>query len=142
LLRNSTTEGPFGVDGVWHNSAQRVNDNGFVLGNSDLYGIGSYHTFLYGNGVTTDIGALFPRRSVGYGLNNNQQVVGTLNDKAFLYQNGSMIDLSELPEVKAMGWNKLSAAYGISDGEVIIGWGEFIRFGEPGTPEYGGYPVR
>jgi probable HAF family extracellular repeat protein len=81
--------------------ANDINDNGHVVGSSDVTvgGFSQHHAFLYSNGTMTDFGTLGGTRSSAYGINDNGQVVGnsyiTGNavTHAFLYSNGAMIDL-------------------------------------------------
>jgi hypothetical protein len=53
---------------------------------------------------------------------------GDSESRAFLWDNGRMIDLSSLPEVKAAGWSELTNAMGINDHGQIVGYG--LRAGE------------
>lgn len=62
-------------------------------------------------------------------INNRGQVVGSLRsaessgDYAFLWKNGTLTNLNNLPEVRAAGWIHLQRAAGISDDGVIVGLG-------------------
>ena len=61
-------------------------------------------------------------------INDAGTVVGfyetpTLEDRAFLWSKGSIVDLGSLPEVAAAGWTHLVTANDINKRGVIVGWG-------------------
>jgi probable HAF family extracellular repeat protein len=96
-----------------------INDLGAVVGTSTLAD-GSYVPFLYQNGVMTQLGS----GGSGGGLaeamaiNNNGQIVGIgiTPSGAFLYQNGSFIDLGTL------GGGSQSQAYAINNLGQVVGF--------------------
>jgi probable HAF family extracellular repeat protein len=76
-----------------------VNDNGQVTGYSGLTNVAPpYHAFLWSSGTMLDLGTLGGPTSLGFGINNSGQVVGSADTasnttRAFLYSGGSMQDL-------------------------------------------------
>lgn len=78
-------------------SAYGINASGQIAGCLTISG-GASHAFLYGAGVTTDLGTLGGTSSCGYALNAGGQVTGYADTAsgavhAFLYASGSMTDL-------------------------------------------------
>lgn len=79
-----------------------INNQGQVVGDSDLPGDTAYHAFLWHRGVMTDLGTLpGDVSSTGEGINSKGQVVGGSydvngNPRPFLWQNGVMTDLNTL----------------------------------------------
>jgi probable HAF family extracellular repeat protein len=79
-----------------------INNQGQVVGNSDMPGDITFHAFLWQNGVITDVGTLPGDVSSGVdGINNKGQAVGRSididgNSRAFIWQNGVMTDLNTL----------------------------------------------
>jgi probable HAF family extracellular repeat protein len=98
-------------------AAYAINDSGQVVGseqfnNSD----GSFVAFLYSNGSTQNLSALFPNNYNGRGctaadINNAGQVAGGYNAGAFLYSNGTMQTLG------------IGGAQGINDFGQVVGGG-------------------
>lgn len=74
--------------------ASAVNDAGSVVGYSSI-AVGQYHAFLYDDGVMTDL-VPSTKNSMANDINNHGQIVGTMGERAFLYENGTMSDLNTL----------------------------------------------
>jgi probable HAF family extracellular repeat protein len=107
-----------------------INDKGQIAGTAmpNILISDVPHAFYY-DGAFTDLGTLNGpggSDSRGLGINNAGQVVGWSNfheyDDAFLYSDGSMINLSLLPDVAASGW-RLRQATAINSKGQIVGWG-------------------
>src|SRR5215218_2855729 len=70
--------------GSW-SSANGINDAGKVVGYSATRGDAEQHAFLYSDGQMSDLGTLpGGANSVGMGINNADQVVGSSDTHAFL----------------------------------------------------------
>ena len=90
---------------------------------------GGQHSFLYSGGVMYDLGAIGGPNGLSYAqaINNSGQVVGyalgifdgTPQYRAFLYDQGPMLDLNNLVTLNTT----LSYAYGISSSGQIIASG-------------------
>jgi probable HAF family extracellular repeat protein len=118
--------GPAFANGdVWVHP-QAINDAGQVVGDAALPGVYFIHAFLNSGGTTTDLGTLGGDMSMADAINSHGVVVGlsltagtqTSPDgpvHAFVYQNGTMTDLTP-----ALGFN-WSRAYGINSQGVIVG---------------------
>lgn len=85
--------------------AYSINNNGQIVGESDIAGNAATRAFVYTNGAMTNLGTLSGTSgSFAVGINNNGQIVGnsysnayTYNpNRAFLYTNGSMQDIGTL----------------------------------------------
>ena len=89
------------------------------------FGVTDGKAFLYSQGVMTDIGTLGGTFSEGLGINDAGQVTGTSYTSdhvqhAFLYSNGTVIDLNTvLDPVTGSGWN-LQDAWDINDAGQIV----------------------
>lgn len=76
-----------------------------------------------------DLGTLGGTASRGYGINASGQVVGysyltgVSVTRAFLYDGGSMQDLSVLVDCVSAGWSYLESATAINDNGDITGYG-------------------
>jgi len=90
------------LGGVIDNLAYAINNQGQVVGASDLPGDTTTHAFFWQNGTMTDLGTLpGDFNSVAFSINNDGQVVGQSCDvngncRAFLWRNGTMTDLNTL----------------------------------------------
>jgi probable HAF family extracellular repeat protein len=68
-----------------------------------------------------DLGTLSGGFSAALDINNRGQIVGDSNNRAFLYQDGSMYDLNSLIDPSS-GW-VLESASAINDSGQIVGYG-------------------
>jgi probable HAF family extracellular repeat protein len=96
-----------------------INDNGQVLLQMDDFRKPS--SYIYSNGVSTDLGHLDSSGTFAVAMNNNGIVVGTTGLRGnFLWQEGQMYDLNTL--VTMPGW-KLSSVIDINDSNQIAAFG-------------------
>lgn len=107
-----------------------VNNSDHVTGSSIVDGNGNEHAFLWHDGTLSDLGTTGGAvTSHGLGINNLDQVVGTLVfdlnhgelNHGFLYSNGNMIDVNTLLPQNS-GW-VLRDAQAINDVGQIVGFG-------------------
>ncbi len=122
-LLDGQTVTDLGTLGQGKNSyAMGINDTGQIVGASEFQaGSGRNHAFLYNNGLMQDLGTTSSiGSSEAQDINNLGQVVGRSGGKAFLYENGQMLDLNELAEVPE-GW-ELYYATAINDLGQIVGY--------------------
>ncbi len=100
--------------------ATGINDSGKVVGYAD--GINS-HAFLYSNGDMIGIGIPAGESwSQANGINNENQIVGVAGNSsgtthAFLYQNGSTVDLNTL--TSGSGWTLQEATAINANGQIV-----------------------
>jgi probable HAF family extracellular repeat protein len=123
--------------------ASGINDKGQVVGQA-LTAAGYYNAFLYSSGTSTSLGTLKGgHNSAAYAINSNGQIVGSADypyrsvcwdpytdtyvpcikyaQHAFLYDHGSMADLSSLIP-RDSGWD-LESAFDINSEGQIVGYG-------------------
>jgi len=99
-----------------------INNNGVVVGASNILptGSGDYHAVRFtAGGTPVDLGSLGPHSNFegAYGINDAGVIVGQSSAKAFIYQNGQMVDLNTLTTVSGC---TLSMARGINKyGQII-----------------------
>lgn len=116
------------------NTPMALNNHGQIVGFSDLQGDDNgdnpnFHAFLWSSpGPMQDLKTLTGDAiSEALGINEQGQIVGVsyaagfANPRAFLYQNGGMIDLNSLVQQNAPLY--LQAAQVINDSGVIVGQG-------------------
>ncbi len=121
-----------GTLGGGYTSPVAINRKGQVSGDS-LTASRGWHGFIYADGALTDLETLGGSYSSVYDMNQSGQVVGESADAtgaghAFLWENGTMVDLNTLLP-PGSGW-ELLAAYNISDGGHILGYGVINRSAE------------
>jgi probable HAF family extracellular repeat protein len=113
-------------------TAWAINNRGMVAGQAALKGNKTFHPFLWTRQTgMMDLGVL-PGDLVGAGLNMNNrgEIVGasvsapgpaTGDPRAFLWKQGSMMDLNDL--VPADAPHYLLTAFGINDEGAVVGFG-------------------
>jgi probable HAF family extracellular repeat protein len=110
-----------------------INNQGRVVGDSNLAGDASYHGFIWDHGVLTDVGTLGGSYSAAVWLNDTGDVIGyaaTPGDQynhPYLWRHGVMIDLGTLP-----GEN-CGNVWGINAREQIVGGSLDCQNPENGT---------
>jgi probable HAF family extracellular repeat protein len=106
-----------------------ASDAGYVVGVADTAQAKPHAFRLRINAAGTvtsrvDLGELSGGASYAYGVNNNGDVVGTSDSRAFLWRGGAMVDLNtQIPA--GAGWT-LETARAISDGGRIAGTGRHL----------------
>lgn len=145
------------LGGNLNNSVARdINDYGQVVG--DSYGKNNAsHAFITGpNGLgMIDIGTLGGTYSNAISINEAGQVIGEASTAdgsvhSYLYANGSMTDLSLLPEVVSAGWtinvtdinnNGQIVGYGFIDNDANHSHSFMLSFSPPPIPEPSTYAM-
>lgn len=133
LWRNGVPTDLGNLGGKLFTNALSLNDEGMVIGFSDLPGDTNYylqpgsgstgHAYLWSNGVMTDLGALpGDVQSFPNAINNRGQVVGA-GSRAILWQDGKVIDLNTLVPGPPFSPMYLLSANGINDRGEIVGLG-------------------
>ncbi len=103
-----------------------INSNGWVTGHSRTAD-DRLHAFLSDGDSMTDLGTLGGNTSYAHGINDAADVVGyswragDRRSSAFLYSNGTMLDLNDLIPATS-GW-RLLRAYDINNAGQIVGTG-------------------
>lgn len=115
-----------GTLGGNYSSAYAINSAGQVIGTAATAGNAQVNGFLLSGGTMTDLGTLGGNFSTPYALNDLGQVVGETETagfipRAFLWQNGSMLDLNTLLPTNS-GW-QLNSAQFINNAGRIVGQG-------------------
>jgi len=132
FLFDGTVLRDLGTLGGTLSAGYAVNDAGQVAGDSTLAGDRENHSFVYSGGTLQDLGTLGGHFTSVGSMNNLGQVVGVSSNavpamRAFLWQNGTMIDLNTLLPPNS-GW-VLEVADFINDAGQIAGTGHFL--GQP-----------
>ena len=102
LWENSAATDLGNLGGTTNNLATDINNQGQVVGKSNVSGDTTSHAFLWQNGEITDLGTLAGDfSSQANAINSEGQLVGfscdaSGNCRAFLWQNGVMTDLNTL----------------------------------------------
>jgi probable HAF family extracellular repeat protein len=117
-----------GTLGGSFSTAKTLNSAGQVIGISSTLNDLEYHGFIYKSGAMTDLGTLGGNYSTPQALNNLGQVVGDSANSngmahAFLWSNGSMVDLNSLLPTNS-GWT-LSSGEFINDAGTVVGIGTY-----------------
>lgn len=87
------------LSNIYQCEPKAINNNGVIVGTyfGEQYADPSLHKgFIYDNGNISYFGTSMGNHVYPYGINDNGQIVGTCGGKAFLYENGMMIDLEIL----------------------------------------------
>ncbi len=132
------------ISNGFESQATGINDFGQVVGET-MTRSGNQQAFRWTDGTSENLGSLAPARSSeAFSINNEGNVVGTseaitgftfhtnpitgvittitnFQNHAFLYSNGSMMDLNSLISTNS-GW-ELYYAFGINNSDEILGWG-------------------
>ena len=108
--------------------AAGINESGQVVGATFL----DTQAFIWQNGVRTKLGTLGGDESYGEGINNAGQVVGSAEldeytKHAFLWKDGSMIDLGVLTGGSNSDGQNDSYAYGINNSNQVVGWSDTLQ---------------
>ncbi|MES2163675.1 MAG: PEP-CTERM sorting domain-containing protein [Pseudomonadota bacterium] len=116
------------VAGGQYQTALAINDSGQVMGSYDTVVGGVHRSFIYENGVGTDLGSLYSPygNTLAHGLNNFGEVVGgSFEDigadsagHGFIYSKGQMTDLNSLID-PVQGWKIVDGA-SINDHHQIL----------------------
>ncbi|MGG7603389.1 hypothetical protein [Massilia sp. BKSP1R2A-1] len=80
-------------------SGRAIDDAGWVTGHLTT-AIGRYHAYVYDGGTVTDL-TPWSVTSFGVDINNLGQVVGTVDGRALLYEDRTLIDLNTLIDPQA-----------------------------------------
>ncbi len=116
-------------------AANGINNLGQIVGHASIGPGGRNQAVLWdANGNATNLGTLFPQindRSTANDINNLGQIVGSSgngisSDIAVLWDNGTIIELGNIPE-----GNNDNAAFAINDVGQIVGTGSIIASTRP-----------
>jgi probable HAF family extracellular repeat protein len=118
-------------DPTTNTAAFGINNAGDIVGCS-TGADGLLHAILYTNGAMQDLGTFNGANTTAVAINSSGQIIGEQIDSygilpygpSFLYQNGTMTDLSNLIASGGAGWSGLTAA-GINAKGAIVGNGTY-----------------
>ncbi len=96
-------------------SANAINDANQVVGASGN-GVGLARPVLWQNGSMQELANLKPGIGIAFDINNAGQVVGYIQDKGFLWQNGNIQYIDPLPG------DNYCVASGINESGVVVGY--------------------
>jgi probable HAF family extracellular repeat protein len=116
------------LNGTDSGIAIALNNAGQVVGVSYTLGGSEYRGFVYSEGVMREFGPVNTRSSAS-SINNAGDIVGWIEiasnqPHAFMYKNGTMIDLNTLPGIAGSGW-VLTGAIKINNAGQILAGGSF-----------------
>lgn len=126
------------LGGAQNNAATDINDHGDIVGSSDLTGDTVTHAVMWkwGTHQLVDLGTLSGDvSSIAFAINNRRQVVGqscdaNFNCRAFLWQDGVMMDLNALVSAPPV---YMLTGFAINDRGEVVGQGfDKLTGGEPG----------
>ncbi len=129
---NSTGDTVYGY--LWHNGnitnlgpmvfPEEINNQGQVVGKMRIEepeGWSNLHGFIWEDGVLTDLGDILENyNTYVYGINNQEQIVGSINGHAFIWEDGTATYLDSLHRLP---YYSVTEAYAINDSSSIVGWG-------------------
>ena len=101
--------------------ATGINNQGHVIGQSNLAGDATYHPFVWRSGHLTDLNTLGGANGASIWINQAGGIAGWADlpgnqmHHAFLWQNGKMTDLG------TVGTDPCSTAYGVNDRAQVVG---------------------
>jgi probable HAF family extracellular repeat protein len=134
LWENGTAVDLGNLGGTTNNLATDINNQGQVVGKSNVSGDAAAHAFLWQNGTMTDLGTLAGDfASQANAINNKGQLVGLSRDasgncRAFLWQDGMMTDLNTVTAANSPVY--ALQAIGINARGEITGFGLQLRTGQ------------
>jgi len=126
--------------GASFSKAIGINNAGEVVGVSSENTPIAPHAVVWNGSVITDLGVPLGARSEAVGINNFGKIVGSSGSfnpwseglvfhfqadlaTAFLWDNGTPVNLFDASDAAAKGWSNLTVAYRINDAGQIIGEG-------------------
>jgi probable HAF family extracellular repeat protein len=103
-----------------------IDNEGRVVGQSNLTGDAAFHAFLWQKGFMADLGVLYgDADSIAFGMNDRGQVVGASiapnfsNIRAFVWQDGVMTDLNTLVKPGSTSLYLVYANFINARGEIV-----------------------
>jgi probable HAF family extracellular repeat protein len=101
--------------------AYDINDKGVAVGTS-FDSFGREYAVTYDDAGVHPLPVPFNSNAIARSINNHGDIVGTIDSHAFLYSDGAVTMLEQIPAVAAAGWRNLDAV-AISDRGWIVGHG-------------------